>query len=150
MKRILAISLAIFWSILLCFASLYLMGASAAPKQQSTAKLRIYKKGYTGSRFGIKINDQLVVKSMKNRTWFEVEVPAGKLTIETVLEMRYPSVQGKTFSLEVEAGKIYYLEAIVDYEFWVSSIYLVLREKERAEEEIKRFKQRDYELKKVK
>ena len=150
MKRIAALSLPIFWSILICFASLHLMGASSAPKQLSSAKLRIYKKGYTNSRFGIKINDQLVVKSMKNRTWFEVEVPAGKLTIETVLEMRYPSVQGKTFSLEVEAGKIYYLEAIIDYEFWVSTIYLVLREKERAEEEIKRFKKRDYELNRVK
>ncbi|MEL6254048.1 MAG: hypothetical protein AAFR87_18715 [Bacteroidota bacterium] len=149
MKRIIATSLLLSYGILVCITTISLMGASSRLEQQAYAKLRIYKKGYSGSGFGIKVNDQWMVKSMKNRSWFDVEVPVGKLTIETVPEVRYPTSDGKSFSLEVEAGRLYYLEAIVDYEFWVSSMYLVLREKERAEKEIKRFKQKEYVLKKV-
>lgn len=149
MKRITGINRPLLYSLLISFLSLLLIGAQSNLTQEAHATLRIYKKAYTSSGFGIKINDQLVVRNLKNRSWFEVEVPVGKLAIETISEVRYPTVKRKSFSLEVEAGKLYYLEAIVDYEFWVSSMYLVLREAERAEKDMKRCKQREYELKKV-
>ncbi|MEM6802616.1 MAG: hypothetical protein AAF696_14500 [Bacteroidota bacterium] len=135
-----------FW---LIFALVLLMGASSAEGQKAPAKLRIYKKSYSGPGFGLKINEQMVVDRLKNRSWIEVEVPEGKLVLETIPEIRYPTNEGKSFSLEVESGKLYYLEAVLDYEFWVSSLYLILREKERAEKEMKRFKQGEYVLKKV-
>ncbi|MEM8888795.1 MAG: hypothetical protein AAGD28_12495 [Bacteroidota bacterium] len=149
MKRITGINQSLLYSFLISLLSLLLIGAQSSLEQEAHATLRIYKKAYTSSGFGIKINEQIVVKNLRNRTWFEVEVPVGKLTIETVSEVRYPTVKQKSFSLEVEAGNLYYLEAIVDYEFWVSSMYLVLREKARAEKDMKRCKQREYELKKV-
>ena len=140
MKKLLTICL----GILLILTTIAILGASSPSQQPQHATLRIYKKGYTRSGFGIRINEQMVVKSLKNRSWMDVEVPAGKLTIETVPEVRYPTNEGKSFSLEVEAGKRYYLEAVIDYEFWTSTMYLVLRDKERAETEIKRFKQDKY------
>lgn len=149
MKRLLTPGISILFGILLFLSELLLMGAISLPDQAEHATLRIYKKGYTRPGFGIKINDQMVVKSLKNRSWLHIEVPVGTLTLETVPEVRYPTNAGKSFSLEIEAGKLYYLEAVIDYEFWTSTMYLVLREKERAEAEMKRFKQERNALQKV-
>lgn len=144
MKRLLRSGISTGFGALLILMAILLMGAASPIDQSRYATLRIYKKGYTRTGFGLKINDQLVVKRLKNRSWLEVEVPAGTVTLETVPEIRYPTNEGKSFSLEVEAGKVYYLEAVVDYEFLISTLYLVLREKDRAEAEIKRFKQEKY------
>lgn len=149
MKRLVTPTIALCCGILFIMTTSLLMGAISSLEQTEHATLRIYKKGYTRSGFGIKINDQMAVKSLKNRSWIEVEVPLGTLTLETVPEVRYPTNAGKSFSLEVEAGKLYYLEAVIDYEFWVNTMYLVLREKDRAEVEMKRFKQEKNVLQKV-
>ena len=149
MKRSLTTNVTIASGLLVMLSAIFLMGAGFPLEQTEHARLRIYKKGYTRSGFGIKINDQLVVKSLKNRTWMEIEVPLGTLTLETVPEVRYPTNAGKSFSLKVEAGKVYYLEAVIDYAFLTSTMYLVLREKERAETEMQRFTQKEYARKKV-
>ena len=141
--------------IIICSASLiilgtiFLMGTLPAMDQEAQAKLRIYKKAYSGPGFGLNNNAQKVLKHFKNRSWIEVEVPAGRLILETIPSFRYPGNEGKSFSLEVEAGKLYYLEAVVDYDFFASTMYLFLRDKERSEKEMKRFKQGEYVFKKV-
>ena len=124
------------------------MGVTSPLKQPKHATLRIYKKAYTRTGFGLKINDQLVVKRLKNRSWIDIEVPAGTLTLETVPEFRYPANDGKAFYMKVEKGKLYYLEAVIDYEFWVSTLYLVLRDKERAEAEYNDSNRKNMSLKK--
>lgn len=149
MKRPITPNVTIGCGMLLILTTILLMGVGSPSKQTEHATLIIYKKGYTRTGFGIKINDQLVVKRLKNRSWMDIKVPAGRLTLETVPEVRYPTNEGKSFSLEVEAGKLYYLEAVVDYEFWTSTLYLILREKGRAEAEMKRFKQEKDVLQKV-
>lgn len=149
MKKSLTTNISKWYVILLILVSGFLVAAISPSEQPGYATLKIYKKSYTNARFGIRINDQMVIKHLRNRTWFEVKVPAGKLTLETVPVFRYPSCEGKSFSLEVEEGKVYYLEALIDYEFWVSTMYLVLREKEQANAAINRFKQEINALHKV-
>lgn len=108
--------------------------------QDSTAILKIYQRGgYGRSGFSLTINGQQITK-LKGRTWFEVQVPEGKLSLETVPAFRYPSYEGKSFILEVEKGKVYYLEGVYDHEFMVSRMFLVQRDSARAMRYMNRFK----------
>lgn len=108
--------------------------------QEATALLKIYQRGgYFRSGFSLKINGQTITK-LRARTWFEVQVPEGKLSLETVPEFRYPSFEGKSFTLEVEKGKVYYIEGLMDYEFMISRMFLVQRDSARAVKDMKRFK----------
>lgn len=129
----------------LTIIAIFLLTISSAripsPIQENKAVLKIYQRGgYGRTGFSLKINDQLICKRLKSRAWFEVEVPPGKLTLETSPEFRYPTYEGKSFSLEVEKGKVYYLESVIDYEFLISRTYLVLRDSARAMKEMRRFK----------
>lgn len=131
------------FSIPLLLMSLLVSSSSYAPQpdQQATAILKIYKRGgYGRSGFSLTINNQLVCKKLKSRSWFEVEVPAGKLKLETAPHFEYPTYEGKSFSFEVEEEKVYYLEAVIDYEFFVSRTYLVQRDSAQAMKEMKRYK----------
>ncbi|MEM7367145.1 MAG: hypothetical protein AAF587_01020 [Bacteroidota bacterium] len=110
--------------------------------QEATATLKIYQRGgygYLRSGFSLKINGQPITK-LRPRTWFEVQVPEGKLSLETVPEFRYPNFEGQSFILEVEKGKVYYLEGLMDYEFMVSRMFLVQRDSARAVKHMKRFR----------
>ncbi len=91
----------------------------------------------------------MVVKRLKNRSWVDLEVPVGTLTLETVPELSYPTYSGKVYSMQIEAGKLYYLEAVLDYEFLTSTMYLVLREEDRATADMKRLKQETNALQKI-
>lgn len=151
MKRLIKPTLGIGYGVLFVLTTILLMGASAPLEQTARATLRIYNKAYTGfgSGFGVKINEQRVVKRLKSRSWVEIEVPVGTLTLETVPELAYPTYAGKAYSMQTEAGNLYYLEAVLDYEFLTSTMYLVLREKKRAEAAMKRLKQEKDGLQKI-
>jgi hypothetical protein len=140
MKRLIKPTIALCCGILLTVKTLFFMGASPRLEQTARATLRIYYAGF-GSGFGVKINEQMVVKRLKNRSWVDIEVPVGTLTVETVPEFNYPTNGGKAYSLKTEAGNLYYLEAVLDYDFLARTMHLVLREKDRAETEMKRLKQ---------
>lgn len=149
MKRIFMSKIVICGATLFILCTFFLMGALSPLNQEVPARLKIYKKGFSGPGFGIKINDQWVIKRLKNRSWVEITLPPGSITLETIPEVQYPTNSDKSYTMEVEAGKLYYLEAVIDYEFWVTSMLLVVREEERAEKEMKRFKQKEYVLKKL-
>ncbi|MEZ4777713.1 MAG: hypothetical protein R3D00_31355 [Bacteroidia bacterium] len=152
MKRLIKPTIALCCGTLFIMTTIVLMGASSPLEQTEHATLRIYNKGYYAgfsSGFGVKINDQMVVKRLKGRSWVDVKVPVATLTLETVPEFGYPTYVGKTYSLKTEAGNLYYLEAVLDYEFLTSTMHLVLREKSRAETEMKRLKQENNVIQKL-
>lgn len=151
MKRLTNLTIGICCGLLFAITATLFMGASPSPEQTERATLRIYCttcNGY-GSGFGVKINEQLVIKRFKNKSWLEIEVPAGTLVLETVPELSYPTYAGKTYSMQIEAGKLYYLEAVRDYEFLISTMYLVLREANRAKADMKRLNQENNALQKI-
>lgn len=151
MKRLTTLVIGRCCGFLFVITATLLMGTSVTPKQTERATLRIYCKTYNGygSGFGIKINDQLVINHLKNKSWLEVEVPAGTLALETVPELSYPTYAGKAYSMQIEAGKLYNLEAVIDYEFLVSSMYLVLRDENEAIADMKRLNQETNALQKI-
>lgn len=132
----------IAWLVCMVACTFSLLAWNIAPSfsQETTATLKIYQRGgYGRSGFDLKINGQQITK-LKGRTWFDVQVPEGKLSLETVPVFRYPSYEGKSFILEVERGKVYYLEGVYDHEFMVSRMFLVERDSARAMTYMNRFR----------
>ncbi|MEM9985284.1 MAG: hypothetical protein AAF804_09330 [Bacteroidota bacterium] len=130
-------------------ALLCLMGALSLSAQAERptspvpgrAMLKIYQKSSYGSNmFMLKINDQVVADPLHTRHWFMVQVPPGRLTLETAVRSRYPTYESKTFYLDVEPDKIYYLEAVTDFDFLISRLYLYQSEAGEASSAIKKMK----------
>ncbi len=152
MERLTKFTIGLCCCILLSVPTFFLMGANLQQERSEHATLRIYNRGYyagVGTTYAIKINGQIAVKRLKSRSWVEIEVPVGTLTLETIPEMGYPSFTGKSYSMQTEAGKQYYLEAVFDYDLFTSTMHLVLRDKNRAEAEMKRLKQENNVLQKI-
>lgn len=111
-------------------AALYSQPQPPLETEDSFATLYIYQKGSFGrSLFDIWINDQLAAQDFKARSYFIVKVPVGTLRLRTTGRPAY-FVEEKNFRLQVYSGQEYYLEAILDYDFMSSSLYLVERKAE--------------------
>ena len=126
------------WGLLLLT---FVVTSGSMPIQKKYGTLRVYQKSsFQQSRFSLQINNRVVAKPLRNRSWFEVKIPEGVHEIKTVPTMRYSAFDGRSYEFKVEAGKPYYLEAVVEYEFFVSKMYLIEREEAEAEKHIQRFK----------
>ncbi len=133
------------WVLLLIFFFSSLDVSAQAERPQSPgpgrAMLKIYQKSsYISSMFMLKINDQVVADPLHTRRWFMVQVPAGRLTLQTAVRSRYPTYESKTFYLDVEPGETYYLEAVTDFDFMITRMYLYQRKEREARSAIKKMK----------
>ncbi|MCI4669505.1 MAG: hypothetical protein MRZ79_15330 [Bacteroidia bacterium] len=124
------------------FGFLFGLANNPQPEPSGFATLRVYQKGtYFRNGFGLHVNGKRVVKRLRPRTWFDIQVPVGELTLETLPEFKYPSMEAKTFYFEAKEGELYYIEALMDYEFMVNRMYLIQRDSVRAAKDLKRLKE---------
>ncbi|MEO1808649.1 MAG: hypothetical protein AAFU33_27840 [Bacteroidota bacterium] len=130
------------WALqLLLIGSFFLLTSSMLPVQDELATIRIYQKSsFASPRFALEINEQLRIKPLKARSWLEFQIPAGTHKIATVSPNQFFGYDSKSYTMKVEAGKIYYFEAVIDYNFFSLNMLLMEREAEEAEIYIKRFK----------
>jgi hypothetical protein len=119
--------------LLACAACMAVLPAYAqqAPKaKDEPAVIFIFRKtGFQRSLFEIYINDQLIAKDFPGRAYFAIKTPPGELLLRTAGRPKY-YIEEKTFRLRVDAGKTYYLEAVLDYDFMSGALYLVQRTEE--------------------
>ena len=119
-----------------------------SPQAASTATLIFYQRGsFANGSFRLVVNDQIVADPFLARTYFEVTVPAGNLTLRTISD-RFGE-DSKRFTFTTAPGKTYYIEAIMDYDFMIRSLYLVQREAQEALTRIKKLKRDEKALQKV-
>lgn len=138
------------WVLGLVWLSLLLSAftGDALQKEASTATLIFYQRGsFANGNFKLIINDQIVADPFLARTYLEVTVPVGNLTIRTASD-RFGE-ESKRFAFTTAPGKTYYIEAIMDYDFMIRSLYLVQREEQEALTRIKKLKRDEKALQKV-
>lgn len=138
------------WVLGLVWLSLLLSAftGDALQKEASTATLIFYQRGsFANGNFKLIINDQTVADPFLARTYLEVTVPVGNLTIHTTSD-RFGE-ESKRFAFTTAPGKTYYIEAIMDYDFMIRSLYLVQREAQEALTRIKKLKRDEKALQKV-
>jgi hypothetical protein len=95
------------------------------------ATLYFYRKPefYSG-RFACWVDDVRLVSDFRSANYFWLNLPAGDYEIRTNGTPRW-IVYEKKYQLKIEAGQEYYIEAVVDYDFLGTALFL--RERSKAD-----------------
>ena len=99
-----------------------------------------YKRGFNMTSFGLFVEDEEVISSFRNKTYYVIEHPPGKISLETKGYLWRNLTEDKEYSLTLEAGQTYYLEALVEYQVLMTSLHLVKRSSEVGKKEIQTMK----------
>ncbi len=110
-------------------------------KKDEVSTLVIYsKRSLNFSSFSLFIDNERVISSFQKNIYYVLEHPPGKISLQTKGLLWRNLTEDKDYSLTLEAGKTYYLEALVEYQVLMTSIHLVRRSSEVGEREIKNMK----------
>jgi hypothetical protein len=104
------------------------------------------RKDYFGSDFTVKINNQLITEKFSNNEYLRLDVPAGKIKIETEGGF-ITEKQSMTFL--VKANEVVYLKGIVDYDYLSNALYFKRIPADTATQEITKTKLDETALRKI-
>lgn len=101
--------------------------SGVAAAQETYATLYFYRKPefYSG-RFDCWIGETRLVKSFQSSTYFWLNLPAGTYEMKTNGRPVW-TIYEKNYELKVEAGQVYYIEAVLDYDFLGTALLLKIR-----------------------
>lgn len=106
-------------------------------QEEEVATLVIYyKRSVNMTSFGIYVDDKEVIDSFQKKTYYVIEHPPGKISLQTKGNLWRNFHEDKEYSLTLEAGKTYFLEALVEYQVLMTSLHLVKRSSEVGKKEI--------------
>lgn len=95
--------------------------ALASSENLEKATLILYReREFLGTAHEIRINDKLVAELPAN-SYMEIQVTAGKTNVESYV---YRGSK-RSISLQTEAGRVYYIKAYEEVDFW--DRYLVMQ-----------------------
>lgn len=132
-------NLASYMRVLMIILALMLVPVEAYSQAPSIpdehVKLTVFRpRDFQSIGFTLKINGQTVVSNFKNKSYVELKLKPGLILLETSGSI---VVEKKQFSLDLKAGEIYFLEAVIDYGFLSSTFFLIKRDETHAREVIK-------------
>lgn len=126
---------------------LYFPGFGEEPPPTERGIMVLYRrKDYFGSDFTIKINNQLVTQKFSNNEYFQLEVPAGKVKIDTGGGF---ITDKKSMLFTVKSNETVFLKGIVDYDYLSNALYFKRTDSEQANKEIAKLKLDETALKKI-
>ncbi|MBX2870742.1 MAG: DUF2846 domain-containing protein [Saprospiraceae bacterium] len=99
-------------------------GNSNAPTEQEQATIYFYRKAeFYNGRFECWVDDVRLVSNYKAASYFWLNLPAGTYEIRT---NGRPSwlIYEKKYQLKVEAGQVYYIEGVIEYDFLGTALFL--------------------------
>ncbi len=104
--------------VLMCF-----LGLSNSYSQNKAKVIFIRNTGFIAwlQTYKMFVNDQLITK-LKSETYTTHEVPAGKHIISSQLWGKKSKANAHRISIDVEAGKTYYVTSIFATGFWKNKI----------------------------
>lgn len=104
------------------------------------------RKDYFGSDFTVKINNQVVTEKFSNNEYLRLDVPAGKVKIETEGGF-ITEKQSMLFS--VKANEVVYLKGVVDYDYLSNALYFKRTPPDAAAQEITKTKLDETALRRI-
>ena len=104
------------------------------------------RKDYFSSDFTLKINNQEVSQKFSNNEYIRVDVPAGRLKIET--EGGFIT-QKQNMAFSVLPNEIVYLKGIVDYDYLSNALYFKRTDAEQATREMSKTKLDETALRRI-
>ncbi|MBT0809686.1 hypothetical protein KIH41_00155 [Litoribacter ruber] len=118
----------------------FLLGENWGDVIQSdqVATVIIYRKrSGMPKKIGLRIDGKQVIPSLKTNTYYEHRLDPGKVLLETKGDI---FTELKQYSLTLEAGQTYYLEAVIEYQAFTTTMHLVRKSEKTAKEAIKNMK----------
>ncbi len=98
---------------------------------EEDATIYFYRKPeFLHGRFDCWVDDVRLISTFRAASYFWLNLPAGDYEIRTNGKPTW-SIAEKKYQLKVEAGQVYYIEAIVDYDFLGTA--LLLQERSQAD-----------------
>ena len=117
---------------------LYLPGFGEEPPSAERAVVVLYRrKDYFGSDFTVKVNSQVVTQRFSNNEYVRLEVPAGKIRVETEGDF---ITEKKSMTFTVNANETVFLKGIVDYDYLSNALYFKRTDAEQAAKEMVKLK----------
>lgn len=101
--------------------------SDVATDQEEYATLYFYRKPefYSG-RFDCWIGETRLIKNFQRSSYFWLNLPAGTYEMKTDGRPAW-TIYEKKYELKVEAGLVYYIEAVLDYDFLGTALLLQVR-----------------------
>ena len=105
--------------------------SDGAPNREDYATLYFYRKPefYSG-RFDCWVNETQLVRNFRASTYFWLNLPAGTYEIRTDGRPTWTTYE-KKYQLQLEAGQVYYIEAVLEYDFLGNA--LILQERKQSD-----------------
>ncbi|MEL7220931.1 MAG: DUF2846 domain-containing protein [Bacteroidota bacterium] len=105
-------------------------GSDTTSTEQDNATLYFYRKPeFYNGRFECWVNEVRLISNFKARSYFWLNLPAGNYEIRTNGRPSWLIFE-KKYQLKIEAGQVYYIEAVIDYDFLGTALFLQERTKE--------------------
>ncbi len=110
-------------------------------KQEDYATIVIYgKSGRQLTAMDLLFDDIPVISSFTPNTYFEIKHTPGKVSLKTKGKLLRSLIEEREYSLTLEAGKTYYLEAMVEYQVLMTSLHLIRKSTQVGAKETKNMK----------
>ncbi len=100
------------------------------PNREDYATIYFYRKPeFFNGRFSCWVDDLRLINNFRASTYFWLNLPAGSYEIRTNGRPTW-IIYEKKYELKVEAGEVYYIEAVIDYDFLGTALFLQVRSQE--------------------
>lgn len=97
---------------------------SAMHMEQEEATIYFYRRAeFYNGRFECWVDDLRLVSNFKAASYFWLNLPAGTYEIRTNGRPTW-LIYEKKYQLKVEAGQVYYIEAVIEYDFLGTALFL--------------------------
>lgn len=101
---------------------------SGEAQDSSEATLVIYRKPHLNfTSFRIYGDETIFVPEVEANSYYLIKRKPGKILLKTEGNALRNFAEKREYSLTLEAGKTYYLEALLEYQFLLTSLHLVKR-----------------------
>ncbi|MEL6658066.1 MAG: DUF2846 domain-containing protein [Bacteroidota bacterium] len=102
----------------------------STPASEKEATLYFYRKPeFFNGRFDCWLNETRLIKNFQAASYFWLNIPAGTYEMKTSGKPTW-SIAEKKYELRVEAGEVYYIEAVINYDFLGTALFLEVRSQE--------------------
>lgn len=135
-----------FHTLILVWLQLSLLEVPELTQTEPAVLVLYRRKDYFGADFTIKINNQLVTQKFSNNEYFRLEVPAGKVRVDT--EGGFITDK-KSMLFTVKSNETVFLKGIVDYDYLSNALYFKRADSDQANKEIVKLKMDETALKKI-
>ena len=104
--------------------------SSSVHTEEAYATIYFYRKAeFYNGRFECWVDETRLVSNFKAASYFWLNLPAGNYEIRTNGRPTW-LIYEKKYQLKVEAGQVYYVEGVIEYDFLGTALFLQERNKQ--------------------